>query len=125
MVCAAYLKHCPEQVGGKVTPFMTHTKGQSGGKLQLEDLLRHGNLSKSSYMCKQHQAALSWWLGKDLSEASSTSEGSDCSWTAPVTAAQCLTAMEVVWSPLAAQGSEYAKRCASMNRCLSKGQMKD
>ena len=115
LLCASYLKHCPEKVGGKITPFMNHTKGQTG-KLQLEDLLRHGNLSKSSYVCKQHQEAVAWWLGKDLRQASELSDAPASSPTAPISSAQCLTAIEVVWSPLAAQGSEYEKRCLSLNR---------
>ena len=50
---------------GKRTPFTYFTKG-AVGRLQLEDLLRHGNRSKSPYRCKLHDEALKWYLGKDM-----------------------------------------------------------
>ncbi|CAE7887512.1 unnamed protein product [Symbiodinium microadriaticum] len=89
-------------------------RGQTG-RLQLEDLKRHGNVSKASYTCGLHREALQWWLGRNLPEQP-LDAAPDADITAPVTAAQCLTSLEVLWSPLGSQSLEYARKCKALNR---------
>ena len=92
---------------------MDYTKGAKG-KLQIEDLLRHGGRSRQNYVCKLHEEAVRFHLKKDvvvIAEAKQESESSNL-----ITAVQCLISLETVWSPLGAQGSEYARRCQQLHR---------
>ena len=115
LVCSAYSRHHPDV---KKTPFMTYSVGSKGSKLQLEDLLRHGNCSKSkAYTCRTHQRALAWFLGQSVvATAAATSDEASNRSSAPVTAAQCLLSVETCWCSLGAQGAEYSRRCSALNR---------
>ena len=112
IICSAYVKATGSM---KTSPFICFTKGAEGtGKLQLEDLLRHGNRSKSSYQCNFHTEALRWYLAKDIDTSATKADTSDSK--VPVTSVQCLLSLETLWSPLGAQGEEYARRCAAHHR---------
>ena len=117
-LCSEYYKHCPDAVAGKVTPYMTYSKGQ-GGKLQIEDCLRHGNHAKAKQFNKTHHQALEWFLGcgvpKPMGQDDAQKQSADDE-KLVVTTAQILLSQEVVFSPLAAQGGEYHRRCLAANR---------
>ena len=97
-------------------PFINFTKGSSG-KLQLADLLRHGNRSRSNYRCNVHDEALRGHLGRDIPVAAAAADGTECD--VPITAVQCLLSLETLWSTLGAQEHECARCCAAHHRSCS------
>ena len=109
ILCAAYADF--KGVANK-TPFQNYSKGREG-KLQLEDVLRHGNQSKrTSYHCGFHQSALHWRLKSSIPPKAQDDSQED----APVTAVQCLLSLETLWSSLGGQCREYQRRCEAHRR---------
>ena len=82
--------------------------------LELEDALRHGNISRKSLQrCRFHQDAILWHKG---ASEPPPSDGAPVKVTRSVTAYQLALSMEVLYSTLGAQAVEYQKRCAAARR---------
>lgn len=101
VLCMSYARAFPEASKSHVL------KSKNVG---IEDLLRHGGLSRSKQQSKYHQKALEYHLAisKPESEEQSLSATAD----PPVTAYQVLLSWQTVFSPTAAQRSTFEAKCA-------------
>ena len=82
--------------------------------LELEDALRHGNISRKSLQrCRFRQDAILWHKG---ASEPPPSDGAPVKVTRSVTAYQLALSMEVLYSTLGAQAVEYQKLCAAARR---------
>ena len=93
---------------------------RQGGKqpiLQLEDCLRHGKMSRKSRQSSAfHEAAHRWFLSGGQGQPSSEQSEGEKPLSRSVSACQLAICLDIVYSPLGAQGLEYAKRCTSQRR---------
>ena len=111
-LCSRFAKHHPSLAIS--SPFVSFSKGSGPCKLQLEDLLRHGNMSKKEkFHCKIHQQALQWHLTGAVVKQPKGDGDPD---VVGITPAQALLCVETVHAPHGAQGTEYQRKCTAVNR---------
>ena len=118
-MCKAYAESHPGELRAKTAPFAectvgaaTHDEEQRHRKIQLEDFLRHGGVSKSKQRSKFHQKALRWLVGCDsAAELPLPGPGHD-----QIDAHQLRISCMVLHRSLSAQAEEYDRRATEASR---------